>query len=39
MPIRLFRIDMNDRSGTDFCMLCAGDALESGLFSIRRTGR
>ena len=30
--ILLFRIDMDDASGTLFCERCAEDALESGLF-------
>lgn len=28
----LYRIDMEDRSGTAFCALCYGFAAESGLF-------
>lgn len=28
----LFRIDMDDKSGTLFCRACADDALESGVF-------
>lgn len=31
--ITLYRVDMTDYSGTDFCDDCAADALESGLFS------
>lgn len=33
---RLYRVDMEDRTGTAFCDLCANDAEESGLFSGRR---
>ena len=29
----LYRIDMQDLTGTDFCEDCANDAMESGLFS------
>jgi hypothetical protein len=29
----LFRVDMEDRTGTPFCDGCAADAWESGLFS------
>lgn len=29
----LYRIDMEDRTGTRFCKACALDAYESGLFS------
>jgi hypothetical protein len=37
MPIvTLYRVDMDDRSGTPFCSMCAEDAMESGLFT---TGR
>lgn len=28
----LFRVDMDDRTGTVFCDACADDALDSGLF-------
>lgn len=28
----LYRIDMEDRTGTQFCPRCANDAYESGLF-------
>ena len=30
---KLYRIDMEDRTGTNFCRRCAQDAYESGLFS------
>ena len=30
---RLFRVDMEDNDGTNFCELCAEDAMESGLFT------
>ncbi len=29
----LVRIDMDDRDGTPFCQECAGDAMDSGVFS------
>lgn len=29
----LYRCDMDDETGTDFCEACASDALESGLFT------
>lgn len=29
----LYRVDMEDRTGTRFCSACADDAMESGLFS------
>jgi hypothetical protein len=29
----LFRIDMEDQTGTAFCDACAEDAMNSGLFS------
>ncbi len=29
----LYRIDMEDYTGTEFCNPCAGDAMESGVFS------
>lgn len=29
----LYRVDMEDRTGTLFCEGCADDAMESGLFS------
>ena len=29
----LYRIDMEDYTGTDFCEECAADAMESGVFS------
>lgn len=28
----LYRIDMTDSTGTDFCEACANDAMESGLY-------
>jgi hypothetical protein len=31
--IILYRIDMNDATGTAMCDACADDALESGVFS------
>lgn len=31
--IRLYRIDMEDTSGTDFCTACREDAERSGLFT------
>lgn len=30
--IVLYRVDMEDQTGTLFCSACAGDAMESGLF-------
>jgi len=30
--IILFRIDMQDETGTAFCVACAKDAMEFGLF-------
>ncbi len=30
---RLYRVDMEDRSGTLFCLPCADDAMESGLYT------
>ena len=32
---RLYRVDMQDLSGTRFCKECKEDAYESGLFKIR----
>lgn len=32
----LYRVDMEDRSGTVFCTPCAEDAMESGLFDTER---
>jgi len=32
----LFRVDMDDRTGTRFCGRCADDAMESGLFRGRK---
>lgn len=29
----LYRVDMEDRTGTAFCEQCAEDAMESGLFT------
>lgn len=29
---KLYRIDMEDRSGAAMCAVCANDALESGVF-------
>ncbi len=29
----LYRVDMEDRTGTLMCPLCADDAMESGLFT------
>lgn len=29
----LWRIDMEDQTGTRFCRVCAKDAMESGLFT------
>lgn len=29
----LYRIDMEDRTGTDMCRACADDAMQSGLFN------
>jgi len=29
----LYRVDMEDNSGTAFCEQCADDAMESGLFT------
>lgn len=31
--LKLFRVDMEDRTGTRFCTTCADDAMESGLFT------
>lgn len=28
----LYRVDMEDRSGVEFCETCGADALESGVF-------
>jgi hypothetical protein len=33
----LYRVDMDDLSGTAFCEACAEDAMESGLFTDIRT--
>ncbi len=33
----LYRVDMEDESGTRMCSGCASDALESGLFSLYST--
>ena len=30
----LYRVDMEDQTGTLFCEDCAADAMEAGLFSI-----
>lgn len=30
--VTLYRIDMIDQSGTEFCVVCAEDALQSGCF-------
>ena len=32
----LYRVDMEDTSGTGFCEACAADAHESGLFDSER---
>ena len=31
----VFRVDMEDQDGTAMCAGCAGDALESGVFTMR----
>lgn len=31
---RVFRVDMDDESGTAMCSHCAGDALDSGVFTV-----
>lgn len=31
--VTLWRVDMTDETGTQFCDDCAEDAIESGLFS------
>ena len=31
--VTYFRIDMADEAGTDFCLECGADALDSGLFT------
>ncbi len=31
--VLVFRIDMNDQSGTLMCEECADDAIESGIFT------
>jgi hypothetical protein len=31
--VTLYRVDMEDRTGTDFCEQCAADAMESGVFT------
>ena len=33
----LYRVDMEDLTGTSFCEACANDALQSGLFFGRKT--
>ena len=30
--LTVFRVDMDDRTGTAFCWPCAEDAMQSGLF-------
>ncbi len=39
LPIHqtLYRIDMDDASGTQFCEECANDAMESGVFAMGPT--
>jgi hypothetical protein len=32
--VTLYRVDMDDETGTPMCDGCAGDACDSGLFSI-----
>lgn len=32
--VTLVRVDMVDNTGTDFCVYCSEDALESGLFNV-----
>jgi len=34
--VRLYRIDMDDRSGSLFCRECANDAFDSGVFTNRQ---
>ena len=36
--VTLFRTDMMDRTGTEFCNACAEDSMESGLFAQRAVG-
>lgn len=31
--VTLYRIDMEDRTGTQMCDACASDAMDSGLFT------
>lgn len=31
----LYRVDMEDRTGTAFCQECADDAFDSGMFTVR----
>jgi len=34
----LFRVDMEDRTGTRMCEACTGDAMKSGVFRMRDPG-
>jgi len=36
---RVYRVDMEDRTGSLFCSGCAQDALDSGMFSSRPPGK
>lgn len=31
--VRVYRVDMHDRTGTQMCEGCANDALDSGVFA------
>ncbi len=33
VSVTLYRVDMDDRAGVDFCEYCAEDAMDSGLFT------
>ena len=34
--VTLYRVDMYDQTGTQFCNACAEDSMESGLFGYKR---
>ncbi len=35
--LTVYRVDMEDETGTDMCTDCAADALESGVFATRES--
>lgn len=36
--VTLYRVDMDDKTGTDMCSPCAEDAMDTGLFDLVEMG-